>query len=114
MRKYTKAAMTGIPVVTVKEDFISLDFKPLDSKNRITISGKILKSLVKKMKFDAFQIFLGKNGDILLRPAIAIPSNEAWLYQNKKALASVEKGLKEAKEGKTITVKDLNSFLDSL
>jgi len=112
MKKYKTS--TGIPVMTLKEDFTSLDFKPLDSKNRITLSGKILKSLVKKMKFDAFQVFLGKNGDILLRPTISIPSSEAWLYKNKKALKSVEKGLEEAREGKGTVVKDLDSFLEKL
>ena len=34
-----------------------------------------------------------------------IPSSEAWLYKNKKALDSVQKGLKQAAKGK---VKKLN------
>ncbi|GAN34873.1 MAG: hypothetical protein DYG83_09225 [Candidatus Brocadia sp. AMX2] len=29
-----------------------------------------------------------------------IPPSEAWLYQNKEAVESVQKGLKEASEGK--------------
>ena len=38
-----------------------------------------------------------------------IPSSEAWLYRNKKALESVQKGLKQADKGK---VRKLN--LDEL
>jgi len=38
-----------------------------------------------------------------------IPSSEAWLYKNKKALESVQKGLKQAANGK---VRKLN--LDEL
>jgi hypothetical protein len=38
-----------------------------------------------------------------------IPSSEAWLYKNKKALESVQKGLKQAVKGK---IKKLN--LDEL
>ena len=34
-----------------------------------------------------------------------IPPSEAWLYKNKKALASVQKGLKQAAKGK---IKKLN------
>jgi hypothetical protein len=34
-----------------------------------------------------------------------IPSSEAWLYKNKKALESVQKGLKQAAKGK---IKKLN------
>ncbi len=114
MKNYKKSTAADISTMTVKEDFTPLDLKPVDSKNRITLSGKILKTLVERMEFDAFQIFLGKNGDILLRPVISVPSNEAWLYQNKKALASVQKGLKEAHEGKGTVVKDLDSFLEKL
>ncbi len=60
--------------MTFKEDFTSLDSKPPDSKNRITLSGKILKLLVKKMKFDAFHVFLGKNGDIIVYKATPLIS----------------------------------------
>ena len=38
-----------------------------------------------------------------------IPPSEAWLYKNKKALASVQKGLKQAAKGK-ITKLNLNEL----
>jgi hypothetical protein len=36
----------------------------------------------------------------LLQPLVEIPANEVWLFKNKEALESVQKGLKEASEGK--------------
>jgi len=38
-----------------------------------------------------------------------IPPSEAWLYKNKKALESVQKGLKQAAKGK-ITKLNLNEL----
>lgn len=37
-----------------------------------------------------------KDGVILLMPAVTIPVSEAWLFENKEALASVARGLKQA------------------
>lgn len=36
---------------------------------------------------------------ILIKPAVAIPEKEAWLYKNKEALSRVRKGLAQATEG---------------
>jgi hypothetical protein len=33
-------------------------------------------------------------------PHVKIPLSEKWLFKNKKALAAVRQGLKEAKEGR--------------
>lgn len=35
---------------------------------------------------------------VILKPAVAIPAKEAWLYKNEKALDLVRKGLAEAKK----------------
>ena len=36
-------------------------------------------------------------GQVILKPAVAIPAKEAWLYENETALNLVRKGLAEAK-----------------
>ena len=41
-------------------------------------------------------------GEVLVRLARVIPEPESWLYDNKAALASVRRGLKQAAEGKLV------------
>lgn len=38
---------------------------------------------------------------IILEPYAEIPAREKWLFENEKALASVRRGLADAKAGKT-------------
>jgi hypothetical protein len=66
------------------------------------------------MSVDAYMIFVGREGDILLRPTVSIPASEAWVYENPEVIRKVRKGLKDAREGKTERVKDLDSFLEGL
>jgi predicted transcriptional regulator len=47
------------------------------------------------------------DGTIVLRPAVTVPANEAWLWKNKKALAMVQRGLKEARQGRFVKPPDL-------
>lgn len=101
-------------VVEVKEKFISVDTRPLDSKHRITLGGRLQRLMMSKMKIDSYQVFVGKSGDILLKPAVSIPSSEAWVYNNPKVIGKVRKGLREAGEGKVEKVSDLEGFLNNL
>lgn len=101
-------------VIEVKEDFMPYGTKTLDSKDRITLGGRLKDVLGNKMKFEGFMVYLGKNGDILLRPSVSVPSSEAWIYNNPEASASIRKGLKQAAEGKLERVKDLEGFLGKL
>jgi hypothetical protein len=100
--------------VDIHEEFISYQTKPLDSKYRITLGNRLTGLLGRRMKTEAYQIFVGKSGDILLRPSVSVPSNEAWVYQNPEVIGKLRKGLQEAEEGKTERVDDLESFLEKL
>lgn len=71
-----------------------------DSKGRITL-GKLSK------EFSGYILKESPDGSILLEPLVELPAREAWLFKNKEALASVEKGLKQAAEKKG---KSLGSF----
>ena len=101
-------------VIAIHEEFIQYHTKSLDSKHRITLGGKLTDALGKRMKVDAYMMFIGREGDILLRPTTSIPSNEAWAYRNPKVMGKVRKGLEEASEGKTERADDLDSFLENL
>ena len=74
------------------------DFKEVaevrpDEKHRIT-----LKKIKRAEK--VYRIYENELGQIILDPMLLVPASEMWLHENKKALASVRQGLKEAAEGK--------------
>ncbi|OGJ88860.1 MAG: hypothetical protein A2268_09245 [Candidatus Raymondbacteria bacterium RifOxyA12_full_50_37] len=59
----------------------------VDSRNRICLT-KILGS----EKISSVVAHM-ENERIILDPMVEIPAREAWIYKNKKALASLQKGL---------------------
>ena len=112
--KTMKAAQRKKQTLEVREMFMLVDTRPLDSKHRITVGGKLQKLMSGKMKIDSYQVFIGKEGDILLRPAVSVPSNEAWVYRNPEVIGKIRQGLKEAAEGKIEKADDLEGFLSDL
>jgi predicted RNA-binding protein YlxR (DUF448 family) len=76
-----------------------------DSKGRIAL-GAYAKGV------SSFRIHAEKDGRLVLEPYKEIPAREAWLYENKSALAKVRKGLKDAKEGKVTRGGDFSKFID--
>ncbi len=100
--------------VNIHEEFIPYQTKPLDSKYRITLGNRLTRLLGRRIRTEAYQIFVSRNGDILLRPSISIPSNEAWVYENPEVIGRLRKGFQEAREGKTDRVENLESFLEKL
>jgi hypothetical protein len=98
----------------LREEFVPYNTKALDSKFRITLGNRLIRLFSKKMAVDSFRIFVGKNGDILLRPTVSIPSNEMWAYANPKVREKLRRGLEEASSGKIEHVKNLDSFLKNL
>ncbi len=46
-----------------------------------------------------YRIYRNSEGQIILDPVVTIPASEAWLFDNKSALAAVRKGLKESADG---------------
>ena len=112
--KTMKAAQRKKQAIEVKEMFMLVDTRPLDSKHRITVGGKLQKLIAGKMNIDSYQVFIGKEGDILLRPAVSVPSSEVWVFRNPKVIDKIRQGLKEAAEGKAEKVDDLEGFLSGL
>lgn len=69
-----------------------------DSKNRVVLRGPVARH---------YRVYRNASGQILLDPQVMIPASEAWLYKNKKALASVRRGLKQVEEGKLVKLPSL-------
>lgn len=72
---------------------------------RVDIKGRI--TLDKSYAGLTMLIDRRDDGTIVLRPAVTVPANEAWLWKNKKALAMVQAGIKEAKTGRRVKPPDL-------
>ena len=100
--------------IAIHEEFMPYNTKSLDSKYRITLGNKLIKSISKRMPIETYRIFIGKNGDILLRPTVSIPSTEAWAYHNPKVITKIHEGLEESRTGKIERVNNLDSFLENL
>ncbi len=66
--------------------------KNVDSKGRLTLGESFANRTVLVEDRGA--------GEVLVRLARVIPEREAWLYDNKGALAAVRRGLRQAADGK--------------
>ena len=65
--------------------------KNTDSKGRVTLGGRFANRAV---------IVEHRNDDeVVVRLARVIPERDVWLYKNPKALASVRRGLDQARKG---------------
>ena len=65
--------------------------KRTDSKGRVALGGR----------FANRAVIVEHRGDdeVIVRLARVIPEREVWLYENPKALASVRRGLDQARKG---------------
>ncbi len=74
-----------------------------DSKGRITLS-KLTDGI------SSFNVSKDEDGRILLEPMVEIPAREKWLFENPKALASVQRGLADAKAGRFVNRRSYAEF----
>jgi len=73
--------------------------KQVDAKGRITLDKRYAGGTMLVEESD--------DGTIILRPAVTVPANEAWLWKNKKALSMVQQGLEESRRGLSVRGPDL-------
>ena len=67
-------------------------YKSTDSKGRVALGGRFAnRAVIVEHRSD---------DEVVVRLARVIPEREAWLYQNPGALASVRRGLDQARKGK--------------
>ena len=114
MKKYKKPSKVVTDSIEVNEEFVSYGMKQLDSKDRISLGGKLKRIISDKMDMEGFQVFLGKDGDILLRPTVAIPAREAWVFKNPEVIGAIREGLEDIKNGRVTRVDNIEEFLKKL
>ena len=56
-----------------------------------------------------YHIYSNSIGQIILDPQVTIPASEVWLFNNPDALASVQRGLSDAAQGRVSKV-DLDTL----
>ncbi|OGT34356.1 MAG: hypothetical protein A2W28_10835 [Gammaproteobacteria bacterium RBG_16_51_14] len=70
---------------------IQVRHKNTDSKGRVTLGGHFAnRAVIVEHRSD---------DEVIVRLARVIPEREVWLYENPKALASVRRGLDQARKG---------------
>ncbi len=81
-----------------------LSVKTTDSKGRLTLGAEFAGKQF---------IMVRKEGNVLqMIPAETVPTREAWLYKNPKALSAVLEGLDQAKAGELFEGPDLDAALE--
>ncbi|MGB2876676.1 MAG: hypothetical protein WBB97_01405 [Dehalococcoidales bacterium] len=72
---------------------IAESVKP-DAKKRVVLpKGLVVEGIT-------YHIYSNSIGQIILDPQVTIPASEAWLFNNPDALASVQRGLSDAAQGR--------------
>ena len=72
-----------------------------DAKRRVYLPKVLVREGV------TYHIYANSAGQIVLDPQVTISVSEAWLFENKIALASVDQGMSESAKGHVI---DRGSF----
>lgn len=80
-------------VISVNDNFQEVDTKTIDGRKRLTL-GNLLEG------FNRVKIYKNLRGELLIKPVVEIPASELWLYKNKEAYESVQRGLKDLEEGR--------------
>ena len=67
-----------------------------DSRKRVVLPKTVVQEGV------AYFIYGNSVGQIILDPQASIPACELWVFENKDILASIDRGIRESLNGKTI------------
>ncbi|HUV44373.1 MAG TPA: hypothetical protein VMW13_06040 [Dehalococcoidales bacterium] len=74
---------------------IAKNVKP-DAKRRVILpQGLVREGII-------YHIYANSFGQIVLDPQVTIPASEAWIFEDKSALATVDRGMVESANGQVI------------
>jgi hypothetical protein len=80
-------------ILRVDDKFQEIGTRTIDDRNRLTL-GEFMKGSKR------VRLYMNERGELFLQPVVEVPASEVWLFQNKQAIESVKKGLKDAAEGR--------------
>ncbi len=87
--------MTILKIKNTDFTGIAKSVKP-DTRKRVILPQSLVREGI------TFHIYTNSIGQIMLDPQVTIPASEAWLFENKEALALVDKGMAESMNGQVI------------
>ncbi len=91
--------LQGVKMVTIIRDTdltrVPGSVKP-DTKKRIVLPNVLVQEDM------IYHMYYNSAGQILLDPQVTIPASELWLFENRDALNSVDRGMLESLSGKAI------------
>jgi hypothetical protein len=95
----------GKMATIIKDEDLTIVAKSVkpDAKKRVILSKVPMEAGV------TYHIYMNSFGQIVLDPQVTIPASELWLFNNPGALASVQRGLSDAAQGKVSKV-DLDTL----
>ena len=67
-----------------------------DSRKRVVLPRTVVQEDI------TYLIYHNSVGQIVLDPQASIPASELWVFENKDILASIDRGIRESLDGKTI------------
>jgi len=67
-----------------------------DSRKRVVLPKTVVQEGI------TYLIYHNSVGQIILDPQATIPASELWVFENKDVLASIDRGVRESLDGKTI------------
>ena len=100
--------------IRVCDEFDFIASRSFDDKHRVNLGNDVFRLLSKLFTFRSFDIYISRDGYLLLQPMDRTPANEQWIWKNPRIRASFKQALDDAHQGRTTRVGDLNEFLESL
>jgi hypothetical protein len=67
-----------------------------DSRKRVVLPRTVVQEGV------TYFVYHNSLGQIVLDPQASIPASELWVFEHKDVLASIDRGIRESLDGKTI------------
>ena len=80
------------------------DFKRVAESVKPDAKKRVVLPKVQVLEGVTYHIYSNSIGQIILDPQVTIPASEVWLFNNPDALASVQRGLLDAAQGKVSKV----------
>ena len=77
----------------------------MDNFQRVSLTRLLSKE--ERKLFSSFRAYKEDDGRIVLEPMVEVPAKEHWIYKNPAALASLMRGIEDAKAGR---IKNRGSF----